>query len=114
MGREIHVMTSTKSINAFVEKEKESIICFRCGQQGHVRSQCLMYKIRMCIHHEKGGCTDLNCTFAHGEKELRTPWRPRCVRVVKHTGTGKFMCIGCNSTEHTFRRCPLHQDLLFL
>ena len=47
-----------------------------------------------------------DCSFAHGEHELRSPWISRCVRVVKHGS--KLMCIGCNSTEHTFRRCPIH------
>lgn len=111
-GRDVHVTVNASDINAYLEVDKTKMICFRCGQTGHARYQCLTYKVRMCWHHETTGCTIPNCPFAHGEKELRTPWKSRCVRVVKQSG--KLVCIGCNSSEHTFRKCPLHQDLLLL
>ena len=107
-GEEIHVSTSMQSISAFMGGEKCNMICFRCGQQGHVRFQCLQYKVKLCNKYAAGCCTDDNCGFAHGEGELREPWKTRCVRVVKQGSN--FVCIGCNSTEHTFRRCP-HQKL---
>ena len=113
MGRDVHVMTTSQNIGAFVDVDRATMICFRCGQTGHARHQCLSYKVRLCWHFQnEGGCRDPTCTFAHGEAELRTPWKPRCVRVIKHEG--QLMCIGCNSTEHTFRKCPLHRDLLLL
>ena len=112
MGREVHVTTTARAISAFMDTDRTNQICFRCGEVGHVRGQCLSYKVRLCWLHQQGRCTDPECTFAHGPEELRTPWRPRCVRVVKHGG--KFVCIGCISLEHTFRRCPLHQDLMML
>lgn len=110
-AREVHVTTDSQTINAFVDVDRPGQICFRCGQMGHVRGQCLSYKVRLCWNYESTGrCHVPRCTFAHGPQELRTPWKPRCVRVVKQSG--RFVCIGCNSTEHTFRKCPLHQDLL--
>ena len=111
MGHEVHVSMPSHVINSFVDLQK-NLICFRCGEHGHVRYQCLTYKVRLCWHHAEGRCTDDHCTYAHGKEELRTPWKPRCVRVVKQAG--KLVCIGCNSTEHTFRKCPLHQNLLLL
>lgn len=112
MGREVHVSAHASVISNFMDIDRSNMICFRCGQPGHVRYQCLTYKVRLCWHHDSGQCNDHNCLFAHGKEELRTPWKQRCVRVVKQNG--KLVCIGCNSTEHTFRKCPLHQDLLLL
>ena len=112
LAKEVHVTTHSRTVAAFVEQNRCGLICFRCGQQGHVRSQCLTYKIRLCWYKDARACSDPFCTFAHGREELRSPWRARCVRVVKQTG-GNFVCIGCNSSEHTFRKCPLHQDLIF-
>ena len=112
MARDVHVTLTASAVSAFVNTDRARLMCFRCGEHGHVRYQCLTYKVRACYHHAQGRCADPACTFAHGEAELRTPWRARCVRVVKQGG--QLVCIGCNSTEHTFRRCPLHQDLLLL
>jgi hypothetical protein len=112
LAEEVHVVTHAKTISSFVESDRSEMICFRCGQKGHVRYQCLTFKVRPCWHYERGLCVDPNCSFAHGTDELRTPWKSRCVRVVKQGG--KFICIGCGSTEHTFRRCPVHSDLMFL
>lgn len=112
-AREVHVMTTSKEITRFMETDHSQTVCFRCGETGHMRCQCLTYKVRLCYSlrkHEK--CTDPSCTYAHSAEELRTPWRPRCVRVIKHQG--KLICIGCNSSEHTFKRCPLYQDLILL
>lgn len=108
---EIHATVQARDIAEFVDVDRTYMICFRCGQSGHARYQCLNYKVRMCWHHANGTCSDPHCTFAHGADELRTPWKPRCVRVIKQGG--RFVSIGCNSTDHTFRRCPLHRDLLF-
>lgn len=106
-GRDVHVMTTTQAIGKFMGGDKSTLVCFRCGQVGHVRFQCLQYKVRLCMHFERGDCNDPMCSYAHGKDELRTPWKARCVRVVKQSG--KLVCIGCNSTEHTFRKCPFQQ-----
>ena len=112
MGRDVHVTTTAQAISTFMEGDRASQVCFRCGQQGHMRYQCLTYKVRLCWHHQQGECRDKHCTFAHGHAELRTPWKARCVRVVRQSC--QLLCIGCNSTEHTFRRCPHHGDLMLL
>ena len=111
-NRDVHVKTTARAIASFVDARRAQLVCFRCGQQGHVRYQCMSYKVRMCWNYANGECNNPVCQFAHGEHELRTPWRVRCVRVIKHDG--QFVSIGCNSTEHTFRRCPIHQDLMFV
>lgn len=111
-GRDVHVTTTTHAITTFMDGDRSGQVCFRCGETGHLRYNCLTYKVRHCWHYQQGECTDKACTFAHGAEELRTPWKPRCVRVVKQAG--QLVCIGCNSTEHTFRRCPYNGDLLFL
>jgi hypothetical protein len=33
------------------------------------------------------------------------------VRVVRQSG--RYVCIGCNSLDHTFKRCPHSQDLIW-
>lgn len=110
-AKEIHITIPAFDIGHFVEATRGTMICFRCGEQGHARYQCLSYKVRLCWHHRNGGCREENCQFAHSESELRTPWRARCVRVVRQQG--RYVCIGCNSETHTFRSCPLHHDLIF-
>lgn len=107
---EVHYSVSSRDINSFANHGRPKLICFRCGEPGHMRAQCLTFKVRLCRHHRVGSCTDPYCLYAHGEEELRTPWKVRCVRVVKQNG--RLICIGCNSTTHTFRQCPLHEDLI--
>lgn len=105
-GRDVHVSTSASIIGAFMGGDRGSMMCFRCGETGHARYQCLQYKVRPCVSYERDQCTNKSCSYAHGPAELRTPWKAKCVRVVKHGG--KFVCIGCYSDEHTFRRCPTY------
>ena len=112
MGRDVHVTTTAHSITSFIDGDRPDEVCFRCGQTGHRRYQCLTYKVRLCWHFQRGACYDKSCTFAHGEEELRTPWKARCVRVVKHSD--RIVCLGCNSTEHTFRKCPYNQNMMLL
>lgn len=107
---QVHRSVNSRDINAFVNFNRPKTICFRCGEAGHMRAQCLTYKVRLCRHHAHATCTDPACAYAHGEHELRAPWKVRCVRVVKQNGS--LVCIGCNSTSHTFRQCPLHQDVI--
>ena len=111
-GREVHVTATMAQISQFVDSDQSSQICFRCGNTGHVRYQCLSYKVRLCWHYQHGTCHDRRCTFAHGIEELRTPWKARCVRVIKHGQ--RLITIGCNSPDHTFRRCPHNSNMLML
>lgn len=82
------------------------ITCFRCGEYGHYRSDCMTYKTELCEDYKLGRCTAMNCTRAHGVSELREPWLPRCVRVVKVAGRVKIL--GCGRFGHMFRMCPYH------
>lgn len=111
-GQEVHVTVAVEDITAFMAPHHKTRVCFRCGEEGHLRAQCLTYKVRLCWYPTRAECPDVRCTFAHGIADLRTPWKTRCVRVVKQGG--ELVCIGCQSSEHTFRKCPLHKDMLFL
>lgn len=108
-GEDVHVSVTTERISAFVNVDRSHLTCFRCGETGHVRFQCLTFRVRLC---DGVSCRGANCTYAHGPQQLRTPWKVRCVRVIKQDG--QLICIGCNSSEHTFRKCPLHKDVLLL
>jgi hypothetical protein len=112
LGREVHVTMDAHAITTFVEHHKPGVVCFRCGEKGHVRNQCLTFKTTLCWNGSSDKCSDPFCTFAHGNDELRSPRQPRCVRVVKQAGN--LICIGCNSTTHTFRRCPHQQHDVLL
>ena len=108
-GRDVHVLSRASDISDFMNTRRATAICYRCGQPGHLRYQCMRYKVRLCSHYTQHKvCPVENCAFAHGEAELRYPWKMRCVRVVKQHG--KLLCIGCNSSTHTFRRCPSYQQ----
>lgn len=112
-GIDVYVETTPIMISSFMDNNEVSeTVCFRCGEKGHIRQQCLTYKVRMCWHNVHGMCRDNKCTFAHDKSELRTPWRAKCVRVVKQNGS--FVSIGCMSNEHTFRKCPLSKMMLHI
>ena len=80
------------------------ITCFRCGEQGHFKSECMMWKTKICSNWLRGRCHHhecVTCGFAHGDKELRMPWIPKCVRVVKHAG--RVEVLGCGKIGHESR-----------
>ena len=82
-GKDIHVFTTAQAIGSYMGGDRSSLICYRCGQTGHVRFQCLQFKIRLCQHYLQGQCHERYCTFAHGTGELRTPWKLKCVRLAR-------------------------------
>mgnify|MGYP006078171863 CR=1 FL=1 len=93
-----------------LQTDREAITCFRCGENGHYKSECLNWKTKLCWHintHTRV-CSKTACPFAHGEYELRTPWHLRCVRIVKCAHG--FVNLGCKSNTHTFRFCPDVRD----
>ena len=112
MEKTVCACIKCEDITSFLRSDGQGNICFRCGETGHVRSQCLTYKVRMCWHNIHMECKQQDCPFAHSREELRTPWKQRCIRVVKVNG--ELVRMGCNSDTHTFRRCPVHRDLVFL
>tara|TARA_B110000008_G_C16916357_1_gene542884 strand:- start:705 stop:1061 length:357 start_codon:yes stop_codon:yes gene_type:complete len=106
-GKKISIVTSSENIKEFMSKiptTRNQITCFRCGSQGHYKSECFHWKTRLCWHFNDNNCKDTNCAFAHGEHELRTPWLPRCVRIIKKDGV--LICLGCKAVGHTFKHCP--------
>lgn len=50
---------------------RQLVNCYRCGEQGHYRSECFHWKTRACGHYSVGKCGDENCSFAHGSREIR-------------------------------------------
>jgi hypothetical protein len=86
--------------------QRANITCFRCGEQGHYRAECLSWKTKMCFHHTRPhGCREgESCSYAHDKAELRSPWHVKCVRVIKRQG--QICTLGCHSNTHTFKLCP--------
>jgi hypothetical protein len=109
-AKEIHATITASTILDFVRKKPTDMVCFRCGELGHTRAQCMTFKVRMCRHMTE--CTRDHCTFAHTEEERRTPSQVRCIRVLKQSGS--FIYIGCNATDHTYRKCPFSRNILFV
>ena len=49
-----------------------AIVCYTCGEQGHHRNRCDIYKTEMCWHHSIGKCLyGTKCYKAHSDKEFR-------------------------------------------
>jgi hypothetical protein len=107
-GLDLHKSISTSSLRcymSFTSNQRDQITCFRCGEQGHVKAECMIWKVRLCANFNNGlTCYSSECSFAHGDKELRTPWTPKCIRITKRDGA--LVVLGCGSLRHTFRNCP--------
>ena len=107
VGKEICIIAKAEQIREFMANTptlRAQITCFRCGEQGHYKSECFHWKTRQCWHFANSCCRDVNCSFAHGSSELRTPWMPRCVRVIKRDG--HLVSLGCREYGHTYKHCP--------
>ena len=84
--------------------DRSALICYRCGEVGHVKGECMSWRIRLCTHFAGGYCRRSECPYAHGDTQLRTPWALKCVRILK-VAKG-FVDFGCGSSTHSFRHCP--------
>ena len=106
-GKTICVMAKSESIREYLNMNsmnRSQLTCFRCGEQGHYKSECFHWKTRLCWHFVNSNCKDSCCSFAHGKHELRTPWLPRCVRLVKKDN--QLITLGCKQYGHTYKNCP--------
>jgi hypothetical protein len=111
IGKDVHIIISALSIKNYISQpviQRDCITCFRCAEHGHWKSECMLYKTRLCWHKRVGKCIDMDCPFAHDNEELRTPWKPKCIRVIKRDG--KLVKLGCGSLQHTYRQCHLNND----
>jgi hypothetical protein len=107
-GREVHVKTSYDSILKLVRSRnvRSQVVCFRCGESGHKKSECFYWKVKRCWN--KFDCDEEECSFAHSDSEMRTPWVSKCIRIVKREGV--LITHGCYRTGHTYKQCPFRSE----
>lgn len=103
---DVTIMTDDETVKMFLKNNafaanRMAITCFRCGEQGHYKSECFHWKTCLCT---KTSCNDVCCPYAHSRTELRTPCQARCVRVIKREG--KLVILGCRKAGHTYKYCP--------
>lgn len=97
-----------RRVSSVSTTNRSGIVCFRCGTVGHYKAECMHWKTKMCWNVGSGPCTIPSCSFAHDESELRFPWKPHCIRILKKDGV--LIKAGCGSREHTFRQCTQSRE----
>ena len=106
-GKVICVNAKADAIKEYLNANsvnRSQITCFRCGEQGHYKSECFHWQTRLCWHFSNTYCKDANCSFAHGKQQLRTPWMSRCVRLIRRDS--QLITLGCKEYGHTYKNCP--------
>jgi len=111
--KRLHFVVLTRELNAYamhVVADRRNLLCYRCAEYGHRKAECMTWKTKLCWHHHDHAPTG-ECPFAHGERDLRCPWRIKCVRIVQCPQRGRVHIAGCGSSEHTYRDCPFRSDV---
>ena len=73
-GKTIYATVQTSELKRpDVTGGERGVSCFRCGEFGHRKHECLHWKTRRCTHFDNGQCFRQACPFAHGAHEVRTP-----------------------------------------
>jgi hypothetical protein len=87
--------------------------CVRCGEPGHLEDVCDIYKTIICKYWKSKGCTNPNCSYAHGPWDLRKPQKPKCAKVFE-IAPRTYVVRGCGDRNtHTYNSgCP-RQRLLW-
>ena len=98
-------VTINISADSSTRGNRESLTCYKCGGLHHFKSECSTWRTRLCTKWKSGSCNDPFCAFAHGESELRQPWLPMCVRVIR-SDDGLIQTQGCRAFGHSIHRCP--------
>lgn len=102
-AKEVHIEIDALGILDFMgDSSTRNVTCFRCGEQGHRKSECFNWKTKLCSVKD---CPvqSASCPFAHDVSELRQPWVYRCMRVIKRDGN--MYRVGCFDQGHTFSQC---------
>lgn len=110
---QLHFTVLTKELNAYamhVVTDRRTLLCYRCAEYGHRKAECMTWKTKLCWHAHAHAPTG-ECPFAHGEADLRCPWRVKCVRIFQCAQRGRVYVAGCKSSEHTYRDCPHRADV---
>ena len=111
--KRLHFVVLTRELNAYamhVVTDRRNLLCYRCAEYGHRKAECMTWKTKLCWHaHAHAPATE--CPFAHGEADLRCPWRVKCVRIFQCAQRGRVYVAGCKSSEHTYRDCPFRTDV---
>lgn len=107
----LHFSVWTKELNAYamhVVTSRNNLLCYRCAEYGHRKAECMTWKTKLCWHAYDHMPTS-ECPFAHGEADVRCPWRVKCVRIFQCGARGLHVT-GCESMQHTYRNCPFRTD----
>lgn len=84
---------------------RAELLCYRCGGLHHTKAECSSWRTRICSRWREGRCYESFCSFAHGEDQVRTPWRTFCTKLARGEN-GRLVSLGCGEYGHVYSRCP--------
>ena len=85
-------------------------LCLRCGGLWHTRETCKKFKVQFCRYQMVGDGECMfrfqsqMCPYAHDVSEIRNPYLPVCVRIIR-TKKGEIFDLGCGTVGATFGQC---------